>query len=305
VYRPSLHRRFYLEYDHAVVWRTILAKMSPLIRELSSSEGDWITSGTRSGVRVYLAYLPCVDVPFVQRKAAGHPVIWFAPPRHPKLNDLDGLTCDLAQIFTGKAPREAVVKRAVVPVAPSASSTPSSSPPAINSAGGRASTPRAKKPPALGSLVRVDGKAIFYEYASDEDVAASQPRCTWKVLAPHANGGLLLLALLSHSAGIDDDNGGERRFRGASSLTGLDAYLRAHATQQTFYKWVKRTRDHLDDKVAPGVGRAVIEGNDPVDGSGKGDFGYRLGQSYPVIGFQLSVEVQNWKSRREKRVNKR
>ena len=56
-----------------------------------------------------------------------------------------------------------------------------------------------------------------------------------------------------------------------------------------------RTRERLD-KVAAGVGRLVVDGDDPVGGRAARTHGYRLGDRYPVRGFQLGAEAENWKA---------
>lgn len=289
-YRPPILRRVHVALRGAAAFDQVLAKLKRFVR--LEVEGPGIASGLRAGERVYLAFLPLVDPGQARVKARGHTVMWVGAVGDPRLARLTG-SMDLAEFLSGEAARKRLVDAAVPAVMASASPTPG--PPAPSKTSPKGKQAQLSAPPPFGEVALVEGRVMFFAFDSAAAQAARQPSGTWEIAKPHSVGSRILLALLVAAAQQDEDPDGQRPRRTVNELTRLNPIVEAKADPQAFYKWVKRTRGRLD-KVAEGVGRLVVDGNDPVGGRASKTHGYRLGDRYEVRGFQLQSEAENWKS---------
>lgn len=290
-YRPPIHRRLHVTLNAEATFDVVVAKLKRTVK--LEVEAPGIASGLKGGERIYLAFLPLVDPVAAHAKARGHNILWLGGVADPRLAGLVP-SMDLAEFLSGEAARKRLVA-AAIPVGSETAPPPPPVPPAPSKTSSKAKQAQLSAPPAFGEVALVEGRVMFYAYDSAAAQAARQPSGTWEIAKPHSVGSRILLALLVAAAERDEDPEGQRPRRTVNELTRLNPIVEAKADPQAFYKWVKRTRSRLD-KVADGVGRMVIDGNDPVGGRASRTHGYRLGDRYAVRGFQLQAEAENWKS---------
>lgn len=289
-YRPPIHRRLHVNLDAPSAFGVVVAKLKRIVK--LDVEGAGIASGLKGGERIYLAFLPLLDPAAARSKARGHNILWLGGVGDPRLAGLVA-SMDLAEFLSGDAARKRLVA-AAVPAGAVAPVTPLPS-----SSARRAQTAPKQAPlrsaPTYGEVALVEGRVMFYAFDSAEAQAAREPSRTWEIAKPHSVGSRLLLALLVAAAEPGAGIESQGPLCTVNELTRLHPIVEARADPQAFYKWVKRTRERLD-KVAAGVGRLVVDGDDPVGGRASRSHGYRLGDRYPVRGFQLGVEAENWKA---------
>lgn len=289
-YRPPIHRRLHVILDAEATFDVVVAKLKRTVK--LEVEAPGIASGLKGGERIYLAFLPLADPVAARAKARGHNILWLGGVADPRLAGLVP-SMDLAEFLSGEAARKRLVGAAI----PMSADPPPPPPPPASARRALGAPNRAplRSAPTYGEVALVEGRVMFYAYDSAESQAAREPSRTWEIAKPHSVGSRILLALLVAAAEPGAAIEGRGPLRTVNELTRLHPIIETKADPQTFYKWVKRTRGRLD-KVAVGLGRLVVDGDDPVGGRASRSHGYRLGDRYPVRGFQLGAEAENWKA---------
>jgi hypothetical protein len=281
-FRPPLTRRVAIEIDHDAVWQQLLEWTSEAFKDLTV-EDRGVASGLLRGRRTYLVYLDATSPSNAQSRASGQPIVWVRARHSSQVAGEPQCRADLAELLCGRAARQ----RLVAPPLDDCVTVPhlAASPPAPWRTSHKPMTKPAptSRLPSHGAIAFVGNKVVFHTYESAEQAARQKPSKTVDVAQGNAVGVKLLLALLFTARQKDD------RLWTMLELTGLKERVRTAVDAQTFYRWVKRTRDSLN-KVADGMGAAVVEGG----AQREAEHGYRLTDRYPVLDCQLEREIRNW-----------
>lgn len=275
---PPVRLRLRISVQDDAAWVRVRAlqpkEISPLEEEIPG-----LASGLLRSRRFYAAWLPLVSPSEAIGRAGGQPIAWFSIVGDPRLSIIATRGADLAEVMSGGAGWTRALLAALSGNDAALAQLRAQHPLPARTVRKQAQSALGA-PPELGSLALVQGKVMFYAFASGAALKAGLPWGTWVVLAPQASAARRLLVTLARAAQLDDERGGGRRFRDLAALSLLDDILKREAKPSAFYLWIKRLRDALD-AIAPGLGAVVIEDGSAGSRAGKG---YRLGLRYDCAG---------------------